>query len=275
MEIKQRSLQARFLTPRWILLSLLVIAVVGLFTRLGFWQLDRLAQRRASNARVKANLAAPVLNLNDGFPSDRLPAMEYRAAQVTGEFDYSQQVAQRNQMWQGQVGVHLLTPLKITGTSQWILVDRGWIPYTDDSPAKWAKYDPPGAVTVYGRLRLEQSESGFLVAADPFPTPGHERILLWNRINIERIGVQTTGQLLPVYFEAAPGTGTPTLPYRAFSAVDLSEGPHLSYAVQWFIFAAALALGFPVFVWYQLMKRSGAPTVKSGEFERKGMNHPG
>ena len=101
---------------RWILTTLLVMAGVAVLIRLGIWQLDRLQTRRAFNARVTAQINQPTLDLNlaPGIPD--LNMMEYRKVTVTGEYDFADQVALRNQAWQDQPGVHLLTPLKIAGS---------------------------------------------------------------------------------------------------------------------------------------------------------------
>ena len=51
--------------------------------------------------------------------------MEYRTAEISGEFDHDSQIVLRNQDWQGNLGVHIFTPLMIEGEKRAILVDRG------------------------------------------------------------------------------------------------------------------------------------------------------
>src|SRR5690242_12910085 len=111
--------------PKWLLATLLVLAGTALCIRLGIWQLDRLQQRRAFNAEFESARAQPALDLNQEQP-DNLPSMEWRAVKVTGEYDFSNQVALRNQYNDNQYGYHLLTPLQFDGKA--VLVDRGWIP---------------------------------------------------------------------------------------------------------------------------------------------------
>src|SRR3972149_566939 len=96
--------------------TLLVLSVAGGMVRLGIWQLDRLAQRRALNDRVEAQLSQPRLNLNTAGIGADLGSMEYREVVVTGEYDPSGEVALRNQVWNNHIGVHLLTPLHIGGS---------------------------------------------------------------------------------------------------------------------------------------------------------------
>lgn len=108
---------------RWILTTLLVVVVIGVLIRLGTWQLDRLGQRRAFNARVVAQQKAEPLMLDAQSLDADLLSMEYRAVIVTGEWDFTQQVVLRNQVWANRLGVHLLTPLVISGTDKAVLVN--------------------------------------------------------------------------------------------------------------------------------------------------------
>ena len=122
---------------KWILATILVVIVAVVFVRLGFWQLDRLAQRRALNAQLSAQMEAAPLVLDADTINDDLSEMEFRQAIVKGEYDFSQQITLRNQFINGQLGVHLVTPLKIEGTDPAVMVDRGWIPMEDQAPENW------------------------------------------------------------------------------------------------------------------------------------------
>ncbi|MRR30393.1 SURF1 family protein [bacterium] len=243
----------RLLTVRWILTTLVVIAGVGVLIRLGFWQLDRLDWRRTFNARATSQLNAPRLDLNASQPADQLYDMEYRSATVSGSYDFSQEVLLRNQVWENRLGFHVLTPLKINGTNWYVLVDRGWIPFED--AAARSKYEEPGSVTVQGMIRRGQEKPDFGGVADPTMAPGQTHLDAWNVVNLPRITAQSGLNLLPAYIIQAPDAAWTALPYRSLPSIEISEGSHLSYAIQWFTFAAILGLGYPFFVRRQL-KRS-------------------
>ncbi|MCI0519312.1 MAG: SURF1 family protein [Chloroflexi bacterium] len=228
---------------RWMLPTLLVLLGVALTIRLGVWQLDRLEQRREFNARVQAQLSQPELVLSGEALALDLSSMEYRAVSVSGVYDHSRQVALRNQVWENQPGVHLLTPLRIAGSDQTILVDRGWIPEGD-----WRRYDEPGRVQVRGVLRASQDTPDFGRRSDPIPAAGEPPLEAWFFANITAISRQLPYPLLPVYIQQAPDAGWEGLPYRTQPELDLSEGPHMGYALQWFTFAAMLGLGYPLLV---------------------------
>ncbi|TLN02246.1 SURF1 family protein [bacterium] len=248
---------AGFWTARWILTTLLVIAGVGVLARLGLWQLDRLAQRRAFNARVIAQEQAGELNLNQTLAQRaEMFDMEYRRVTVRGEYDFNQQVLLRNQELDGKLGFHLLTPLRIAGSDQSVLVDRGWIPYDQAAPQLRVKYEEPGVVTVSGVIRRPQTRPDFGGVADPTLAPGETRLDAWNIVNLERIQQQTTLDLLSVYIVQAPDAAWSGLPARQLVMPEISEGPHFGYAMQWFTFAAILGLGYPFFVRRQLRQNA-------------------
>lgn len=251
-EIKPRSILAylpRMFSRRWLLATLLVIAGSAVMIRLGIWQLDRLEQRRQFNERVLGQIDQPVLDLNQASLSGDLAAMEYRPSIVRGVYDHSQQVLLLNQAWENQVGVHLLTPLRIAGTDRVVLVDRGWAPAPDFDYANtdWSQYDETGEVVVQGVLRAAQSSASFGPQRDPQPA-GHLPVLGWYFPNLPRIAEQLPYPVLPVYVQQAPTEDWSRLPNRTQPDIEITEGPHMGYAIQWFGFAALLAFGYPFFI---------------------------
>jgi surfeit locus 1 family protein len=248
----------KHLSPRWMLTTLLVLAAMGVLARLGIWQLDRLEKRRAFNARVQAQIDQPPLELSGKALEADLANMEYRQVVVTGAYDHAQEIAIRNQYWQNQWGVHLVTPLKIAGTEQYVLVDRGWIPAEAFKSGDWSEFAEPGLVQVSGVIRQSRQKADFGSRADPTPIPG-ETLNAWNFVNIESISQQVSYPLLPMYIQQAPDPSWKGMPYRSQPKLELTEGSHMSYAIQWFTFAAVLGVGYPFFVRRQFKR---APAKK-------------
>ncbi len=246
------SLLRLALSRRWRGTTLLVLLAVGVMIRLGFWQLERLEQRRAFNDHVRQMQAAAPIDLNAVADANALLTMEYRAAYARGSFDFERQIALRNQFWgdpQGfaQYGYHLLTPLRLDG-GRAVLVDRGWIPPEFANPETWGTFDEPAA-EVFGvlRLPLQRGELGGGVP-DQKQEPGEFR-RFWNNLDTEQLRSQFPYELLPIYLQQAPPPGEEIeLPYKSLPKLELTEGPHLSYAVQWFVFAALVFFGYPVFL---------------------------
>ena len=233
---------------KWILATLLITMVVIVFIRLGFWQLDRLDQRRTLNARLMVQLeVAPLVLDADGLQKD-LYEMEFRRAIVKGQYDFSQQIALRNQFIDGKLGVHLVTPLHIEGTDQAIMVDRGWIPFEDETPESWGKYDEPGMVSATGIIRRSQVTPELNMLPDPTLAPGQERLDTWSMVNLERISDQVSLPLVNVYLQQVPDDAWTGLPLRNPTELEITEGPHMDYALQWFSFALLVLVGYPYYV---------------------------
>ena len=238
----------RMFSRRWIIATLLVLLGAGVCIRLGIWQLDRLEQRRAFNTRVLAQIDQPVLILQGEALNADIANMEYRPVQVTGEYDFTQEIALRNQYYGSEWGVHLVTPLRVAGSDQAILVDRGWIPAADFESGEWKKFAEPGFVTVRGVLRAAQSKAELGSLTDPTPAPGEAPRQAWYFVNIELISRQVPYPLLLAYIQQAPDPSWTALPYRTQPEIEITEGPHMGYALQWFAFASILSLGYPFFI---------------------------
>jgi surfeit locus 1 family protein len=78
--------------------------------------------------------------------------------------------------------------------------------------------------------------------------PGQAPLTTWNFINIDGISRQVDYPLLPAYVQQAPDETWTSLPYRSEPDVEITEGPHMGYAIQWFTFAAIIAIGYPVLI---------------------------
>jgi surfeit locus 1 family protein len=96
-------------------------------------------------------------------------------------------------------------------------------------------------------IRLPQPEAPLGGQSNPEPAPG-EFLTAWYFVDLEAIESQLPYPLLPVYIQQVPEGENQALPYAARPEFELTEGPHLGYAVQWFGFAAAVSIGYPIYV---------------------------
>ena len=237
---------------RWLLATALVLLAAAVLVRLGFWQLDRLEQRRAFNARVSEQQEAQPLVLDADTIHLDLYSMEYRQVSVSGEYLPEDEIVLRNQVWNtefgGQLGVKLFTPLLIEGTDEAILVERGWIPEENAGGEQRAIYRENGLIALQGQLRRPETDFQLGFHPDPTMSPGERRLDAWNNLDLERLAAQMDTTLLPVYLQRFPEGVQTNPPYATIPELELSEGPHLGYALQWFSFAAILLLGYPFYV---------------------------
>lgn len=217
-----------------------VFIVAGTLTMiaLGLWQWGRLQERKAFNAKVIARTTEPPLELT-GEALD-LAALEYRRATVRGVYDFSQEIILRNRTYQGVAGVHVITPLKITNSPNAILIDRGWISYPDSLSEKKLTYQKPnGSVTVSGLIRLTETRPDAPLAPADADVPHLET---WFYMDVARVQKQVPYPLLKFYVERFPATDPKELP-APNPELELSEGSHWSYVIQWFSFAVIFSVG--------------------------------
>jgi surfeit locus 1 family protein len=234
----------KMFSRKWLFTTVLVLIAAAVCIRLGIWQLDRLEGRRAFNTQVNTMRAAPRLDLNEGVP-ENISSMEWRAITVTGEYDFENQIALRNQYNGAQFGYHLVTPLLFnppSGSGQVrtaVLVDRGWIP----AEADWRSFDQPGVVTLTGQIRLGSGKPAIGGVADALPASG-EKLEVWNNFDLQHMSLQFPYPILDVYLQPNVDAGdvTPPIPYQP--VVELTEGPHVGYALQWFSFAVIALVGY-------------------------------
>jgi surfeit locus 1 family protein len=238
-------------TGRRLWLTLLVLVGALVCCRLGIWQLDRLAQRRAQNALINERMARPAVAL-DGAPVDPV-ALNYQRVEVRGVYDPTQEIVLRNRALNGSPGVRVLTPLRLSGSDTAVLIDRGWLPLELAAPdARQTYAAQPGLAVVQGVARRSQSDAGG--PQDPPLPAGDSRRDAWFRADIAQIEQQVGYRLLPVFIEQQPAPDDPELPRRVATS-DLGEGSHLSYTVQWFSFAAIQVIGYLAWT-YQQQKRT-------------------
>jgi len=189
----------------------------------GVWQLARLRQRRARNAVVLAARALPPLVLAGAVPLD---SARDRRVRARGRYDYAHERFWRPRSYEGIPGVDLVTPLRLRDGSA-VLVDRGWAPSPDAYHVDQAAYREGDSAAVTGiAMRAPRSRGDVDPAAlgDSLPYP------------LLPFVVQQLPSTTPLDAPPPPGLVRWPMP-------ELSNGPHLSYAVQWFSFAAISVIG--------------------------------
>ena len=231
------------LRPRWIGFHLLVAAAIALMANLGVWQLHRLDERRAFNATVIERSEGPAVPFDDVLADLRSGAVEpdgveWRRVTLSGTY-LPDQVIEFNNSQGGRAGDDVLTAIR-TGGDATVIVNRGFVPLGTDLPAA-----PTGEVEVLGYVRPSESrERGSLSDAE-----GDGPLTEVRRIDVGLLARQLPGDVAPVYVQlvaARPevGVGDP----EPVTPPELGEGPHLSYAIQWFTFALAVGVGWALAV---------------------------
>jgi surfeit locus 1 family protein len=207
----------------------LLAAVVCI--RLGIWQLDRLRDRRSSNASALAARSAPLVVL-DGRSLDS--NLANRRVRVRGRYDHGHDIVLRGRQYRGVPGVEIVSPLLPDGGHLAVLVNRGFVPSPDAFTVRPDSLREPGTTLVEGiALPIDSGRGVPLQRA---------RLTTWSRLDHQALRDSLPYPVYPVYIRQSPDTGLPRLP-RRLDPPSLDDGPHLSYAIQWFAFAA-IALVF-------------------------------
>lgn len=217
-------------------MGLLLLCALG-FARLGVWQLSRLHERRAHNAVMLAARAAPSVALT-GAALERSDTLAERRVEATGRYDAAHEIVLRGAVLQGVPGVRLVTPLRLGTAGPAVLVERGFVPSPDALSVDTAGLEDGGDVTVRGIALVVPSEAG-----EPMR---HDGRTTWRRLDLPALRKEMPYTLLPIYILQTPDSALPRFPRRP-EPPAIDDGPHLSYAIQWFLFAA-LAAGFAFLV---------------------------
>ncbi|MEX0907940.1 MAG: SURF1 family protein [Gemmatimonadota bacterium] len=255
------------ITPAGIMGTMLVAAVVLVCLRLGFWQLARLDERRALNSGIAARLDAPPID--DVSALSDTAGLFYRIITATGLYDNARSIIFPGRSRRGLPGVYLLTPLRVSGRNDAVLVNRGWVPSADAATVDidaFARIEP---VTVSGLLLPFPDSTRSLAPGERVRDDGGFR-RVWYAVDERELRSQFPYELLPATIQQLPDSLLPAsaAPAEAETASrfpapleppPLSQGPHLGYALQWFSFALIGIIGWLALVLQGRSPRRSAP----------------
>ena len=242
---------------------------VGVTARMGFWQLDRAAQKAALQASLDTRSALPPLDVATLARDAAGAAAQFdRRIEVQGHWRSDATVYLENRQMNGRPGFFVVTPLQLDAGGA-VLVQRGWVPRDAVDRTRLAPVVTPiGPVSVEGRVaplpgRLYEFEAA--VGASPAtartsiaPSSGSAGAIRQN-LDLDALARQTGLALRPlsiVQVDAVTAAGsTAAAPadglLRQWSRPAVGIHTHYGYAVQWFALSALMA---GLYVWFQLLR---------------------
>lgn len=209
--------------------TLVVLVLLPLMVFLGFWQLSRGQEKQALLQSYAERRAAQPLSVAQ-LAAVADPA--FRRVQLRGEFDAGHSVLLDNRMRDGKAGVELLQPFHDQASGQWLLLNRGWLPWPDRrTPPAFTTPDQPLNINAW--VYVAPGET-FQLHADPAAAQW-PRLLTALHPQALWAELERSGFAFELRAEAGPATYETQWP-----VVAMGPEKYVGYAVQWFAMALAL-----------------------------------
>lgn len=222
------------LRPRWIILTFLLAILIYLFIELSGWQFDRYHQRIDRNKDFVTAVAGVPIPIENVSQLNNLK--QWGKVSLSGQYLDAESKLVRKRYLKNSLGFWVLTPFQLAN-KEIILVNRGWIPSANSSTSELAiPSSPTQQVLIEGYLRPMEK-----FKANPTDLPSNQI----NDINIEKF----QGNIYPNYYIQVGKSNPAEKDIGIIYLPEVSNGPHLSYAIQWILFALLLPIG-----WYVLLK---------------------
>jgi len=222
----------------WLILGAVVFTVLG-FVRLGFWQLDRAREKLAAQEafeRQQLEQALPIENLDTAALEEQPEALRNRHVALRGEYFNERTILVLAQFFDDQIGYEVVTPFRLESDARLVLVSRGWTSgiLPPDTPPNLRPVDGPVEVTA--QIRVPDRDVRVI--------PSRIDASVWP-LRVRQIEIDVLESIL----------GEPLFPYlvrltedqpgmlvRHWPETNVDIDTHLSYALQWFTFAALVVI---------------------------------
>lgn len=218
------------------------VAVLILFPvllALGFWQLDRAAQKTALYGQYLQRSNMQPLGLNTALAGGENPrALLWRRATLSGSYEPDHQFLLDNQVLGGQAGYFIFTPFRLDGTGAYVLVNRGWLPANPDRTRIPSLSTPSWVVRLDGLIK-EPPITGVALSDDIYEDLAHG-IMRVQKIDLDAIARRFGKPLLPVIVRLEPTSASGFV--RRWRDPGSGREKHLGYAFQWFLMGTVLII---------------------------------
>ena len=226
--------------------SLALVALLLLLTRLGFWQLERAAEKQDLKTEYQDRIVATPINLGQPVPLRDQPAkMYWRRCILSGAYDPEKVFLLDNQVLRGKVGYHVFSRFLLEDGAS-VLVNRGWVA-------------APGLRTEAPEITTTRAPKTLTGIAKPPPATGLtlglgsagsatenlvDNLIRVQRISVEQLAADNNWTLLPYVVRLDPPA--PAGLFRIWPEPGFGKEKHLGYAFQWFALATALLVIYVV-----------------------------
>ncbi len=231
----------RYGRPGWVVT---LAAFVGLCVTLfaAYWQFGRADFKESLRQTYQLRQADAPIELNSiaGHPAE---AVHFRKVTAEGEFLPEHSILLDNRLRDGVAGYEVVTPLRLAGSGDLVLINRGWTPRSADRSRMPVVETPAGAVTVAGTL-IEPSERILELSGAVIEGP------IWQNLVLSRYR-ERTGLAVADFVILQEGDGADGL-VRRWEPPGFGVRTHQSYAAQWLFFAFLIVI---FYVYYGFIRR--------------------
>ncbi|PSJ18702.1 SURF1 family protein [Nitrosomonas supralitoralis] len=206
-----------------------------IFFELGKWQLSRADEKNVQHEQLEKYAMQPAVTL-PGNPI-KLVDYQYRDVEIRGEYLADETIFLDNRTYQGRAGYHVITPLKISNSSMFVAINRGWVATGNDRSVLPLVTTDRGEVTVFGTVvspEIRMLELSGSTLSGP----------VWDNFNLEKYQEITGLKMQPIMVlqkdEIEDGL------IRSWHKPDSGASKNIGYAVQWFSLAVTTIIIFIV-----------------------------
>lgn len=219
--------------PTW-LGTLITLVCIPVFIALGQWQYHKAEQKQTLQTLQDSQLHAKPVHLPQKV--EEPDAWRYRQVSVSGQYEPRYQILLDNQVENTRAGYHVITPLKIEGRDQYVLVDRGWIPAAANHSDLPQIDTPTGDQQVVGQVWIPSKKYYSLEKPEEKNNPQWQ--VLWQNMDMQRYAEAVPFPVSPLVIRLDPDSNAGGFS-RNWPAPAERITTHIGYAYQWFGFAVA------------------------------------
>jgi surfeit locus 1 family protein len=230
-------------------MTIATILVIALCIKAGLWQYNKAETKKALQTQLNARLIESAISLNDNvadFNKNDSESLRFKRVKVSGTYDRRYQILLDNQVDNTVVGYHVITPMQIESTKEYVLVNRGWIAGNPNRTVP--KIDTPESIQVIeGDIVLPSSK--FFTLEDSASKEEKRKIedsAIWQHMDMQLYAKSVPFAILPFILRLDSKSNAGGGFKRNWPLPAERVSMHLGYAYQWFGFALTLLVIFIV-----------------------------
>lgn len=219
--------------------TLLTIVCIPVFIKLGFWQYEKAALKQKIQASFELSNKKQTPDLKDYLANSEI--LEFKNIRVHGEYATQYQILVDNKVENSLVGYHVVTPFKIAGTNEYVLVNRGWIQGMAQRADLPVFETPIGILDVQGMAWLPTKKIFTLEDKAQIATESKTWQPVWQNLDMQKYVQHVPIKILPIIIKLDKKSTAGGF-VRNWEMSQERIVTHLGYAYQWFGFAFAALL---------------------------------